>query len=354
MDIKNLISSTVKGSNTDTYFVQFPSFTGYVEAVFYNHDSITLREGSDEVTPIFQTKKFYHDTHTLILVSRFFWHLWVRIFDTDRIFDEKIFIILWGELFSFEIMGKPYFSLVYRNTEGELDFYTNLESSLPFRIHIENNTFSIENTNFWSIVFTELLEFVEINTTHQSKPKEKIDSQKIFYIPDSLFSQSSMIIHDFLISQNQREYTEGILSCDFSDMNEHEFLRSVWFLGQYTTLLSESLPGIHGYKTIQDVSDGVFTMPSEFRESENMNALDQRWHTLRLSLLEIEYLLFSLKESLKKIENWIEAIDKLENVHILSQRKRLSLNEEEIHAILPKYQYMKDLLVSSLKTKLHY
>lgn len=300
MDIKNLISSTVKGSNTDTYFVQFPSFTGYVEAVFYNHDSITLREGSDEVTPIFQTKKFYHDTHTLILVSRFFWHLWVRIFDTDRIFDEKIFIILWGELFSFEIMGKPYFSLVYRNTEGELDFYTNLESSLPFRIHIENNTFSIENTNFWSLVFTELLDFVEINTTHQSKPKEKIDSQKIFYIPDSLFSQSSMIIHDFLISQNQREHMEGILSCDFSDMNEHEFLRSVWFLGQYTTLLSESLPGIHGYKTIQDVSDGVFTMPSEFRESENMNALDQRWHTLRLSLLEIEYLLFSLKESLKK------------------------------------------------------
>lgn len=354
MDLKNILSSSIQSSNTDTYFVQFPSFTGYVEAVFYNHEWAQISEWADEVEPIFQSKRFVHNTHSLVLVSRILSHVGVRIFDTDRIYEEKIFIIEGGELISFEIMGSCYLALIYRDTFGKLGFYTNLPSDLPFRGFLEKNTFYIENTNFLSIVFTHEIDFVRANMSTHSIPKNKIESQKILYVPDPIFQESQAILRQLLLMHNAHEYSEdGILSCDFSGISEHDFIRLVWFLGMYTTVLSENVAWIHGYKTLQDVRDGRFEMPTEFEESETMNSLDARWHTLRMSLLEIEYLLFSLVEHLKNLSNWIDAIDKLENVHIISARKRLEMNEEGIRSILPKYLFMKDLLISSLKSKLH-
>lgn len=74
---------------------------------------------------------------------------------------------------------------------------------------------------------------------------------------------------------------------------------------------------------------------------------------MRMGLLEIQYLLFRLEESLRLIGGSIEEIDKLKNVHIIAQRYRLSLNEDEIKKILPKYKKMKELLLNSLKSKLY-
>ena len=113
MDLNHYFSSVIIPRNSDTYFVQFPSFTGYSELVIYRHDSINISCGEDELMPIFRSDGIVHDIHRVILATRVFGHIALRIINTDTIYDEEIIFMEEGEIFSFELMGGYYFSIIY-------------------------------------------------------------------------------------------------------------------------------------------------------------------------------------------------------------------------------------------------
>ncbi len=356
MDINQYLSSSIIPRENDLCFVQFPTFTGYTEVVIYKHRDINISYGIHELFPRFRCEEVYLDIHRVILASRVLGYIAVRIIDTDAIYGERIFLIMSGEVFTFELMGKGYFALVYTDMAWEYQYHTNIPSGGLFVWNLGNHTFTVVNTLTATVVFEK--ECILMPREHIKKPDEiHIDeSQSCVFIPDPLFEDTGLFFRNFLanIPVDTLAITDSGTSMrlDASKLERREFLKLIGFLGVYTCILSEWLAEYPGYLQLSEVTDGRFTLPDTFSVSEMISCIDPRWHQARLALLEILYLAGTLEASKKNLEKWMQEIDNLGNPHILLEKKRLESNLHAMEEMYPRYLAQKDTLIALLKHKI--
>lgn len=354
MDLNHYFSSVIIPRNSDTNFVQFPSFTGYSELVIYRHRDISISSGVSELMPIFRADGIVHDIHLVILATRVLGCIAVRIINTDTIYDEEVIFIEEWEIFSFELMGGYYFALVYTDLSWEQRITTNIPSDIPFKCSVNHGAFSIRNTLLDSIVFDR-----ECSTMRVIAPEGIIHyispEQYFLYIPDPLFTENQGSILSFLRWSKDillEDTGIGILKISWSTLGKREFKKLIGFLGSYTCILPDELSGFIEFSRLSSVRDGNFEMPTTFETSEYISLIDPRWHMMRLGLLEMSYIASTLEESQRNIVRWIEDIDTLGDSHILLQRDRLMITSANIDEILPRYQSQRQLLIELLRNKI--
>ncbi len=354
MDINQYLSSSIIPRSDDLSFVQFPSFTGYSEVVNYKHRSISLSYWVQELFPAFRCDEVFLDIHRVILVSRILWHVGVRIIDTDTIYDEELFLIESGEIFSFELMGNGYFAFIYRDIWGDEMLSTNTPKNGIFEAKIHHGIFTVENTLTGTPIFQK-----EYSLMRKKQYRKDLAERNTFYtctfVPDPLFPQT----REFLEWVSQI-YPENIILTHSPEnimiemrwLDEVERKKLIGFLGTYTCILPDISTEYMGYLRESEVIDGRFELPPTFEESEWVSLIDPRWHQIRLWLLEISYLASLIVRSEWELEKWIWAIDTLWNPHILLQRKRLESKLENIRKLAPHYLAQKEVLISLLKNKI--
>ena len=354
MDINQYLSSSIIPRSDDLSFVQFPSFTGYSEVVIYRHRDISISYWMLELFPTFRCDEVFLDIHRVILVSQILWHVGVRIIDTDTIYDEELFLIESGEIFSFELMGKGYFAFIYRDTRGDEMFYANTPKNGIFEVKINHGIFTVENTLTGTSIFQKEYSFMR-KKQYRNELAERNTLYTCTFIPDPLFPETT----EFL-ERVSEVYPENIILTHFPEniiiemrwLDEGERKKLIGFLGTYTCILPDKSTGYMWYLRESEVIDGNFELPKTFEESEWVSVIDPRWHQMRLWLLEISYLASLIVRSESELEKWIWDIDTLWNAHILLQRKRLESKLENIRALGPHYLAQKEVLISLLKNKI--
>lgn len=179
----------------------------------------------------------------MILASQIDDMIGVRIIDTDNPYREKLFLIEQGEIFSFVLMGEPYFCFIYRDIASKNQIYSNLSNPL-FQIVIEDGFCMIINTLTAITVFEKELQ--EYQTHRIRKNSQKDDTRgkqqsSFLFARDPLceevnsffdkISQVSLSVSSHTIDEN---ITRVTVNTSISDT-------LIGFLGSYTCILPESM-----------------------------------------------------------------------------------------------------------------
>lgn len=352
MDISTFISSSIIPQQNDTCLISFPSFSWFCETALYqNKLTISNSYWKKELFPHFRTTDFNHDVHIAVFASNFFWYVGVRIIDTNSIYQEKLFLIEEGEIFSFFLKGDSYFAFIYTNFDWEKCIYTNLQSDTIFFWKFENNIFSVFNSLTEIVVFEKKIPLG--NKKFISSKKEVLDTYTLWCMEDP-FSEEFNIFLEICIQKFWLTHTQKWVFhfLNFKNITISEIYLFIGFMGKYNCIISDDLLWLSWYITLEKAWDNSFNLPETFISSENIEFLDPRWEKFRTGLLEISYMEYLLSIHIELLKWGMESIEKLQNEQIVFQHKRLELTLFDAEILYTKYQKQKQFLINILKQKI--
>lgn len=356
MDIESFISSSIILRSDGFCYVEFPSFSGWCETILYNTHWWRKNIGNNELSPHFRCDDFIHDTSKIILASRIFDCIALRIIDRKEIYSESLFLIHEWEVFSFILKEKTYFVFIYTDINYEKSIFTDYEKDEFFTWRWENNIFSIINTLTEIVIFEKKISIMNKKYA-QFLPTSLIENYSICLISDPFLENTERFLTQFFsIPKLQKNTTitqnEDIRLITFHSLSEEELKSIIWFFGRYTCILFENPLWLSGFLSTLEATDLSFHLPENFHESEDINLLDPRWHKMRIWILEIYYQEFLLREARKNLMEWVESIESLQENRILFQKIRLNITLENIERIYPVLQKQKDILTKLIQQKI--
>ncbi len=352
MDINTLIPSAIIPQKDDTCSILFPSFSWFCETVLYRNTNNRLQSyGQKELSPFFRTNDFLHDTDIVIIASNFFGYIAVRMIDIKSIYQERLFLIEEGEIFSFFLKWESYFAFIYTDIDGKKYIETNLKNDTIFSYIFENNVFSVVNSLTEMIVFEKKIPIVGKKIIQSNW--EIVDTYTFCVMEDPFSEEPRRFLEKcirVLPMYEDQQWWFYLLS--FERVSILELSRFIGFLGKYSCILPDIPLWIPGYITTGEAWDNIFSLPETFSTSNKIEYLDPRWDRFRKGILELTYMEYLLGEHIKLLKWWMESIGNLQNEHVLFQYKRLELTLYDAELLYPKYRSQKQILLKLLRNKI--
>lgn len=351
MDISQYCSSSITPTNSGLCFVQFPSFCWQCEIALCKHDTTNISYGQDHLFPDFQCDNLDPKVHKVILASRVFWYIWVRIIDTDNMGQEHLFLMIEGRIFTFELIGKVYFSLIYRDMDWEIRFFCDIPQDSFFTWEIIEDTFYIKNTMLDSIVYMKGFSFQYPKIL--SPERDITQEEYTFYIIEDPISPGISAFLKAIANTwkhiHYQEVSEWIFSVKTKYVWEWERNTFIGFLGKYCTILPVETNWLPWYLLLADAEDSHFHLPKKFESKTGIEYFDPQWHELRIWLLELTLYEYLLRQHIVYLETWIIEIQKLDDERIQFQEIHMNMTLQDAKKIYPQYLIQYRLLLSLLK-----
>lgn len=337
-------------ANQNVCDVTFPNFSWHSQVVLYRHDTVTRDYNSTEISPYFRGKDFIHNVHKIVLASSFFGYIGVRIINTDNLWEEKLFLIKEGDIFTFQLVQEFFYALAYVSIDGERKIHTNMKSDI-FSYELIEDTFYVKNTLLDTVVF-----FKEIPPTTKRETIKNIDNTIGLYnvslIEDPIIGGNIDFITNlikFWEVDIKYCFLYGVFSLEMKNCNAWDIFRFIGFLGKYVCILHASEPWFPWYLTKKEATDSIFKLPESFSVSKDVTLFDPRWQELRMWLLELTYMWYNLESHIHYLEKGIQEINHLEESMIEFQKIHMNITLDDARKIYPLYVKQKDLLIKFIK-----
>jgi hypothetical protein len=351
MDIDNLIASSISRQG-DRYDVNLPNFSGFVEWVFYIHDGVRRDLATGRFSDILSFDQVDRRVRSIFLMSQIFGYIFLRIIDSAT---QESILIIWerGKCFSFEIRGRVFFALLYRDMDSLFQVYTDFASDQIFRISTENDLFMIYNSLTETIVYQAHLDGLDHERSEVSidtKKEEKI----LYYLSDILFgSKEEKLLWSFFskIDTTRIEKIKEGFSQIYIDVSHgmRDYENIVWILGMENIILEEWSESTSKYLTKKNASDGVMKLDGKFKISIDITLLYPKWHDMRRAFLEMRYIVISLENHILLMEWSLDTIDTLGSPYLAAQEIRSSYTLETMRSTKEYFDAQLDQLTNALK-----
>ncbi|GAB0174765.1 MAG: hypothetical protein HHAS10_06440 [Candidatus Altimarinota bacterium] len=364
MDINSLISSSIR-KNGNLYEIKFPNFFGFVEGVLYMHDSLTIDYCSGIFGKKLDLQEWKKPVDAVFLMSQVFGLILIRIIHAKNPLEDTIIAAKAAKIVTFQIREEIYFGILYYTERGELKLLTDFHDSQIFRSSFENGIWSISNiltgTNLQCFSFPcEIAEDEEMR-------KGSIKECSFYLLEDSLFPQKheKQFIESFLesiISYNETSpHIE--LEKDGENLTKITIYKRITSYENDSLLESKKLIGIIGNHLIitedPDILPDFLSLDSVeklgiesvegFSLSEEIGLFNPNWHILRVMLLELGYLVYSIEKHIMLTRNSLKQIGKIDSPYLENQEYRSKITLEGLERIKTQYQITLETLLKGIK-----
>lgn len=275
---------------------RFPLFDGYFEFV-------SIRDGIEQIT--LWSWMIIGDPHdhpeVLFAGSEFLWQKHLRIVDCNKPYEQIMISWISLDIIFVRLREKRYYIIIYRSTDGSMNYHTNLSDPL-FDIDLTPQNLSIRNTLTETVVWSQNI------SPSDATFGSSWEISHSFHIVNHPFSPISQELQLFLswscISLKWDPITSLFSEEIHIACSENDFQKLIGFIGSYAILLPEKIDS--HFLTYEECSDGSFELPENFRTSEIASFLDPRWQDIQLWILELTFLRSTLRAQLDSLREGIK------------------------------------------------
>ncbi len=365
MDLEHIVKSNIQ-REWSLYRVTLPNIEWYCEAVFYSHEWVTMDYLSSNFSEKLSFSDIHSDIHHIFLMSSICGSIFLRIIDTDDLYDDTMIILNSWKLDTFTIREQTYFVLIYADNIDWLHYYTNFVDQPIFQANFENNEFIVSNTltgmNIYTCSYYIPEESNNIGTIEKAYNEEQ---NRCIIMDDRLFPEKKEFqkVRDFLeshtnntsISIEKSKITENSLSIQYnsivSSKEPSDGKKLIWFLGTHQCIL-ENPGNMSEYISLQELTDLDINMPQTFMPSGIIENLDPGWHKLRKTLMELEYMTQVIRVHIWALQWNIDSIDALNSPYLKLQKDHSTMTLTDLEKIEKTYTIYLDALIVLLQNSI--